>query len=129
MSNKWRFPSSGYGQATGVSTGDAETFRKAPYSALAREILQNSIDVKVSDENPTIVRFNEFTMKVKDIPGIKEYRAQVERCIDYWQTKQGYVFQYKRILEMLDKEEIDCLKRLIYINGITFALLPMMIIN
>ena len=110
MSNKWRFPSSGYGQATGVSTGDAETFRKAPYSALAREILQNSIDVKVSDENPTIVRFNEFTMKVKDIPGIEEYIAQVERCIDYWQTKQGYVFQYKRILEMLDKEEIDCIK-------------------
>lgn len=110
MSKKWRFPSSGYGQATGLSTGDAETFRKAPYSALAREILQNSIDVKVSDENPTIVRFNEFKMKVKDIPGIEQYRAQVERCIEYWKTKQGYVEQYNRILEMLNNEDIDCLR-------------------
>ena len=72
MNNKWRFPASNHGERKGISSGDAETFKKAPYEAFAREILQNSIDARKSDEEPTRVEFSVFEIKTKDIPGFKE---------------------------------------------------------
>ena len=69
---KWRFPAANHGEKKGISSGDAEAFRKFPYQAFAREILQNSIDARYSDEEPTRVEFSSFEIKKEDIPGFAE---------------------------------------------------------
>ena len=60
---KWRFPASSYGDKVGMSTGDSEAFREEPYAFFAREILQNSIDVREDETKPVVVHFEEFKQK------------------------------------------------------------------
>ena len=70
MSQTWRFPKGDGGQIRGCSSGNTELFKKMPYALFGREILQNSIDVVQSDEEPVRVEFEEFEIPTKDIPGI-----------------------------------------------------------
>lgn len=72
----WRFPASNHGQTKGISDGNAETFKKAPFQAFAREILQNSIDASATEEEPIIVEFKQFQMKTSDIPGVEDLKKQ-----------------------------------------------------
>lgn len=110
MGNKWRFPASGHGDRKGISSGDTETFKKSPFKAFAREILQNSIDARDSDENPTVVEFNTFELATASIPGYKELKEQVRRCIEFWSHKPDYVKIYNDLLNVLNKETITCLR-------------------
>ena len=107
---KWRFPAANHGEKKGISSGDAEAFRKFPYQAFAREILQNSIDARFSDEEPTRVEFSSFEIKKEDIPGIDDLEAQVRRCREYFYYKQDYVDVYEKILIALHKDKIKCLR-------------------
>ena len=107
---KWRFPASGFGDIKGENTGDKELFKKDSYVSLGREILQNSIDQRYSDEEPVRVEFNEFEMKPSDIPGVEEYKNQIKRCISFWKSNDEYVNNYKSILAYLENDKIPCLK-------------------
>ena len=110
MNGQWRFPASNYGPRKGISTGDSETFKKSPFQAFAREILQNSIDARASDEEPTCVEFHTFELKTKDIPGCCELKAALKRCIAYWETKTEYVQKYKSMLDKLNQDRLICLR-------------------
>lgn len=107
---KWRFPAANHGEKKGISSGDAEAFRKFPYQAFAREILQNSIDARYSDEEPTRVEFSSFEIKKEDIPGFADLEAQVRRCREYFNYKSDYVEVYDKILSAFHKENIKCLR-------------------
>lgn len=107
---KWRFPAAHHGVRKGISSGDAEAFRKFPYQAFAREILQNSIDARFSDEEPTRVEFSSFEIKKAGIPGIVDLEAQVRRCREYFGYKQDYVDVYEKILSVLHEDKIKCLR-------------------
>jgi len=110
MGIKWRFPASGHGDRKGISSGDTETFKKSPFKAFAREILQNSIDARDSDENPTVVEFNTFELTTSQIPGYSDLKEQVRRCIDFWSHKPDYVKIYNDLLKTLGNEKITCLR-------------------
>ncbi len=107
---KWRFPAANHGEKKGISSGDAEAFRKFPYQAFAREILQNSIDARASDEEPTRVEFASFEIKKEDLPGYADLEAQVRRCKEFYQYKEEYKEAYDKILSVFDKETIQCLR-------------------
>ena len=107
---RWRFPASGFGEKKGISSGDTETFKKFPYQSFAREILQNSIDVRVNDDEPVKISFKEFKIQTKDIPGVIEYKKALERCIDFWKYKDEYVKEYQKKLDLIEEEELDCLR-------------------
>ncbi len=107
---KWRFPAAIHGTQKGISSGDAEAFRKSPYQAFAREILQNSIDARASDEAPTIVEFSSFEVDKDAIPGFNELKAQVRRCKEYYESKDEYVKEYDKVLAAFEKKAIKCLR-------------------
>ena len=107
---KWRFPAANHGEKKGISSGDAEAFRKFPYQAFAREILQNSIDARYSDEEPTRVEFSSFEIKKEDIPGFADLEAQVRRCKEFYAYKKDYAEAYDKILNVLKKDTIKCLR-------------------
>ena len=110
MENKWRFPASGHGDRKGISSGDAETFKKTPFKAFAREILQNSLDARDSDENPAVVEFQTFEINTSEIPGVEELKKQIERCIKFWSHKQDYVKTYEELLKVFSREKLTCLR-------------------
>ena len=106
----WRFPASGHGERKGISSGDTEAFRKSPVKSFAREILQNSIDARDSDEEPTKVEFKLFEIRTSEIPGYEELKAQIERCKQFWAYKDDYVKEYENIIEILNQEKNDLFK-------------------
>ncbi|MGC7155696.1 hypothetical protein ACP0BU_00435 [Metamycoplasma hominis] len=108
--NKWRFPASKHGEKKGISSGDTETFKKAPFQAFAREILQNSIDARSSDEEPTRVEFYLFKIKTDDIPGKQELYDAIRRCKEFWSYKKDYVDEYDSMMKLLESENIWCLR-------------------
>ena len=106
----WRFPASNHGDQKGISTGDVETFKKAPYKSFAREILQNSIDVSLKNKKPVEVEMTNFEIETKDIPDIDGYKRAINNIIEFWSHKKDYVKTYKSILELLSQDKITCLK-------------------
>ena len=107
---KWRFTPSWHSGRKGISSGDSEAFKGSPYKAFAREILQNSIDARASDEEPTVVEFQVFDMETNQIPGYFDLKNAVRRCIEYWSYNKQYVDEYKRMSDLLDKKTIKCLR-------------------
>ena len=75
--NKWRFPASNHGERKGISSGDTEAFKKSPFQAFAREVLQNSIDARATNEEPTVVEFKEFSINTSDLPGMLQLKDAV----------------------------------------------------
>ena len=108
--NKWRFPPSNYGERKGISSGDTEAFKKSPFKAFAREVLQNSIDARESDEEPTIVEFKEFSIKTSDLPGVAELKGAIRRCCEFWVHKKDYLNEYNAMLDVLSSDTISCLR-------------------
>ena len=102
--NKWRFPASNHGEKKGISSGDTETFKKAPFQAFAREVLQNSIDARSSDEEPTKVEFSLFKIKTSDIPDKNTLRDAMRRCKEFYYYKPEYVEVYQDMLDRLDED-------------------------
>ena len=107
---KWRFPASGHGDRKGLTSGDTETFKKSPFQAFAREILQNSIDARNSDEEPTRVEFTVFSLKTVEIPGYDELLKAIERCREFWAHKPDYVQVCDTMLACLSSPQIKCLR-------------------
>lgn len=110
MSQTWRFPKGDGGQIRGCSSGNTELFKKMPYALFGREILQNSIDVVQSDEEPVRVEFEEFEIETKDIPGIEQYKKQVELCKEYFKFSPENLAFCDRILEKLKNNKTRVLR-------------------
>lgn len=110
MSDKWRFPAANFGDRKGISSGDAEAFKSAPYSAFAREVLQNSIDAQVSEEKPVRVVFNKFNLNTENIPGIHDLRIAIKRCNEFWAYNEDYIREYNKIESTLNEEILVCLR-------------------
>lgn len=111
MSNiKWRFPASNHGERKGISSGDTEAFKRSPYQAFAREVLQNSIDARASDEEPTVVEFSEFDIDVDDLPGNSELKDAIRRCKEFWAHKQDYVKAYDEMSSAFEGTKVHCLR-------------------
>lgn len=108
---KWQFPLSSGGEIKGISSGDEETFKEFPFRSFARELLQNSIDVRDSDEAPVRVEFQEFSISKKDIPGIDDFLNQLYRCKAFWYSKDDYISIYQGMIDYIENNEtIPCLR-------------------
>lgn len=65
----WNFPKIEGGQSHGLGDSGMDLFKGDPVKSLAREICQNSVDVRVDDSKPVQVDFQVFDLPVKDFPG------------------------------------------------------------
>lgn len=108
----WNFPSNNYGQLTGIGEAGIETFKGAPYSYLAREICQNSLDARLNDVNPVIVEFTKFHIESEKIPGIDELRDALIRCRDFWESQGNIktVSFFKKALDVINNDLIPVLR-------------------
>lgn len=110
MDEKWRFPPSNHGERKGISDGDTETFMKSPYQAFAREVIQNSIDARDSDEEPVEVVISKFEIPTNEIPGLEDLKKAFLRCKEFWIHKKEYVDSYDEMIKLLESHKIVCLR-------------------
>lgn len=107
--NRWRFPASNHGERKGISSGDTEAFKNHLFKHLL-ESFANSIDARASDEEPTVVEFKEFSINTSDLPGVVELKDAIRRCCEFWAHKKDYVNEYKAMLDVLNSDNIRCLR-------------------
>lgn len=108
----WNFPSNNFAQLNGISEAGIETFRGAPYSSLAREISQNSLDAILDKEKPVIVEFQKIYIDKYEIPGYEELKDAMERCLDFWSSfnnKKATDF-FENSCNVLNREKISVLR-------------------
>ncbi|MGH4139480.1 hypothetical protein [Clostridium sp.] len=112
MQTGWNFPSNNYGQLTGIGEAGIETFKGAPYSSLAREICQNSLDARLDVNKPVIVEFSKFYIDSEEVPGSDELKDALSRCNDFWErqgNKKTANF-FKKALDVASSNKIAVLR-------------------
>lgn len=84
MMMKWFFPSMGYGAIEGFSNPGLEMFKGEPIKAMAREIIQNSLDAVNNLDKPVYIEFENSYRKLSDFPGIESMREIIGKCREFW---------------------------------------------
>ncbi len=110
MSVDWVFPSSNGGTYDGFNDAGIETYTGARYDGLAREIIQNSLDAVVDDdESKVTVEFDLVKISRKDFPGADKLLETMKRCQEESKDDKARVF-FENAIKELRKQEISCLK-------------------
>lgn len=111
MNNEWRFVGNNYATETGLDTADMETFKKDPISSLAREICQNSIDARASDEK-VIIEFHSFEIDKNSIPGRDRIDREMLSCMEYQYKRKNAKDkeQLERMINEVRSKNIQCLR-------------------
>lgn len=85
---KWFFPTIGFGELEGFSNPGLEMFKGEPLRAMAREIVQNSLDAIYEEDKPVYIEFdNKFISPVTNFPGMENMRVVIDKCRDFWKEQ------------------------------------------
>lgn len=105
----WFFPTNVQGQEFGFHDAGYETFRGDYYRFLAREIIQNSLDARLSQNKPVKVTFNQISVLIKDLPQLIGLSDVFKRCEAYWDTKESHEF-FQNARKLIEQGELQALK-------------------
>lgn len=116
MALQWKFPRNEAGEDEGLADAGIETFRDAPFSGLARECGQNSIDAARLDSitgksERVVVRFIRESVPTEAIPDIVGLRATIAACLrrarDSKDSKEIQFFTRAR--DVLNQQQVEIL--------------------
>lgn len=112
MTGSWNFPSNNFGTLTGIGEAGIETFKGSPYSSLAREICQNSMDARVNINEPVVIEFSSFFIKSKDIPDYDNLHNAVSLCLKFWteQANKKTIDFFNNAKSIIESETISVLR-------------------
>ena len=85
----WKFQTNASGQLDGWNDNGIQTFRSNALKNLAREIIQNSVDAKLKNEKPAIVKFSLDELPRDAIPDIDELRDRLIEIVDKDAKNEG----------------------------------------
>ncbi len=117
---QWAFPSAEHIGIKGFND-IGEEFKDNPMYNLAKEICQNSLDTKVTEEfenngQPIMVEFKEFWIKPNEIPGNeknefkKVFEEELKYSEEYYENDKTVPDFYKNALNILNSTSIRCLR-------------------
>jgi len=108
----WIRPHDPSGMNNGINDGSIYTFKERKYESLAREILQNSIDERLDQNQPVVVEFSLFHYPVKDLHEVVHYKKLYQDSLHYWQDnhQENAKDFFTHALALLEKETIPILR-------------------
>lgn len=106
----WEFPSTNHGEEYGFSDSQLEFFQGDHENFIARESIQNSVDVRVDYDKPVRVVFERFEVPVHFIPGYKTLLDKIKRCIDFLEGQERAEKFFKVAISLLKGGKIPVLK-------------------
>lgn len=110
----WHFPGNGGGQVAGFNDSGIETFAGQPFESLAREIIQNSLDARASEDNAVAVCFELEEIPTADFPAHDEMLGIMEKCLQASRDDQKAREFFGNAVKILLGHRINCLKILDY---------------
>ncbi len=105
----WRFPPTNGGRVDGFNDPGIAHFSGTPYSSLARETIQNSLDARDSYDQPVHVSFELIELSPDDM-GRAELSAAIEACRREVDSDDPAQPELLRAQEVLDTERIPFLR-------------------
>ena len=105
----WRFPPTNGGRVDGFNDPGIAHFSGAPYSSLAREIIQNSLDARASYDQPVHVIFEMIELSPHDM-GRNELSAAFDACQSEVDADDPAQHELIRAQEALATERIPVLR-------------------
>lgn len=84
---KWFFSSRGFGATEVFSNPGLEMFKCEPIRAMAREVCQNSLDAKISNNEPMRIEFERLLIKTSDFPSIVEMHKTLIKCQEFLESQ------------------------------------------
>jgi hypothetical protein len=111
INGKWSYPLNDNGEVRGFNDQGIELFLGNPIDALAKEIIQNSIDAAdESNDKPVVVEFTKFIINPDEIPLVNELIGFYEAAAKTWE-KDDIIQEYcSNAVRILRSNEIDCLR-------------------
>ncbi len=96
----------------GINDSSIYTFKERKYESLAREILQNSLDERKSENEKIRVEFKNFDMDKNKIPNFTKFKNLFEDGLEYWKDdnqNNGREF-YEDALKILSNNKIKVMR-------------------
>lgn len=108
----WNFPKNDHGVIGGINESGVETFRGSQVKSLAREICQNSLDARASDEKPVIVEFSKFAVRRANFPRRNTLEEAFNSCIDMWKGQNDKKTSrfFENALVMINETQIHFMR-------------------
>lgn len=107
----WYFPDNKGGQEEGFENQGINQFKMSPYGKLAREIIQNSYDAKIKDEDKKVrVEFKLVKMEKSRIPNLDSIKESINASAEYFPESER-LNKFRQVAnEKFDSDTIDVLK-------------------
>ena len=108
----WNFPPTGGGIQEGVNHPGVAHFTGNRLHHLAREIIQNSLDAKLSDNEPVSIEFEIKELNKKQVPSVGKLIEHIDACINECNAKNQaeYAKQMESAKSVFTKNEVTFLK-------------------
>ncbi len=78
---KLLFPYNQANKPQGLNNSGVETYMDNPYAGMARELGQNSIDVRSNKEKPVVMHFKKIDLPIEDIPDLQDFKRITNICL------------------------------------------------
>ena len=107
----WYFPDNKGGQEEGFENQGINQFKMSPYGKLAREIIQNSYDAKIKEEDKKVrVEFKLVKMEKSRIPNLESIKESINASAEYFPESER-LNKFRQVAnEKFDSDTIDVLK-------------------
>ena len=84
----WQFLPSAGDKVYGMNDSGWDIFAGTPFKSLAREICQNSLDVRKDHNKPVQVEFSIFELDSKEIPHIDDVKKALNSALNSFVNKR-----------------------------------------
>lgn len=100
---RWSFADRNNGdQYSGPNSSTQETFAKGiPYNSLIREVIQNSLDARISFDEPVTVKFSFRGQRADEFPNLLDLEAAIEACREFYPTNAQAQSTYNFMLQSI----------------------------
>ena len=107
----WHFSSTDDWEVQGINDALTEHFEGDYERYIAREVIQNSLDVQADISQPVRVAFKREDLPIRLVPGLEQLRQSMNRAKDFCLPNEAKAQEfYKHALHMLDQETIPVLR-------------------
>ena len=106
----WKFPPTGGGVEGGYNHAGMTHFQGARYPSLAREVIQNSLDARKSEDRAVHVTFEVRQLRREQLPGYEELLNVLNRCIAASSNDEKAQSELVLAKKVLERENIICLR-------------------
>ena len=105
----WRFPPTNGGRVDGFNDPGIAHFSGTPYSSLARETIQNSLDARDSNDQPVHVSFEMIELSPDDM-GWAEMSVAINACLQEVKPDHPARHELIRAQDVLARQRIPVLR-------------------